>query len=247
MGKYYFYNENYKKDEGLQAFSVTDSGKMYFYNIDFPCFREVFDLTNVYHVTNISGSSLGTARVLFEAVIRKKDIRIYYDFVKSNHLFDIVIDKHLEEKAGREIKRIVSIREFKTFAIVKYRFNYPNGKEEAEEINISRRLNGYDELISEMKKFRDRTKNICAKCGGFIVNGRCEKCNSTEIDQEKNLRGVLIGLGASILITFAAIGMEFTDMAQSTGSVIMIISRVMLFLGIVGISFCGIYYNKWSK
>lgn len=72
MGKYYFYNENYKKDEGLQAFSVTDSGKMYFYNIDFPCFREEFGLTNVYHVTNISGSSLGTARVLFEAVVRKK-------------------------------------------------------------------------------------------------------------------------------------------------------------------------------
>ena len=39
MGKYYLYNVNYKKEDALKAFSVTDAGKIYFYNMDYAKFR----------------------------------------------------------------------------------------------------------------------------------------------------------------------------------------------------------------
>ena len=246
MGKYYLYNVNYKKEDALKAFSVTDAGKIYFYNMDYAKFRNPLGLSDVCPISVISGAYAGRAIIFYAAAKRKREIRAYYDHIRNFNVFDKVINEHLEDKVGFEITRITSVKEMKSYALIKYRYIEANGKEKAELMTIYNNLNDYDELISAMKKLRDRTKDKCAKCGSFLVDGVCENCGSKEVAKENNgAKAYLTGAIIFGLLAVLSVVMQYTgDAAEEKMSTIMIISKVMLFVGPAFAAGCGVEYYK---
>lgn len=246
MGKYYLYNVNYKGEDALKAFSVTDSGKIYFYNMDYAKFRNPLGLSDVCPISVISGAYVGRPIIFYAAAKRKREIKAYYNHIRNYNVFDKVINEHLEDKVGFEITRITSVKEMKSYSLVKYRYIEPDGKEKAEYMTIHNNLNDYDELISAMKKLRDRTKNKCAKCGSYLVNGVCKNCGSREVAKENNgAMAYLIGAIIFGVLALLAVIMQFTeDVSEEEMSIIMIISKVMLFVGPSFAAVFGVEYYK---
>ena len=92
MGKYYLYNVNYKGEDALKAFSVTDSGKIYFYNMDYAKFRNPLGLSDVCPISVISGAYVGRPIIFYAAAKRKREIKAYYNHIRNYNVFDKVIN-----------------------------------------------------------------------------------------------------------------------------------------------------------
>ena len=249
MGKYYTYKSDYKNEDGLHAFSISDDGRLYYYNFDSTSFRESFDLKDKFILPKESGYA---GNLIFSLVIlanrrrRKKAIRQYYEYIINNRLMDSVLYYRAERRlAVYEITRVTSLKEYKDHTVVHYRYNDYNDKERIGVIDIQN-INNYDDLISELKSFCERTKDLCANCGCFMFNGVCPKCggNDVKIENKKLLTGfIVMGIIGSLLFVLALIG--FNIAGANNNQTLSTVSLITLAVGFV-IATCGIgyYYQK---
>ena len=235
MGKYYTYKSDYKNEDALNAFSITDEGRIFFYNFDHKNFRESFGLMDKYNLPAAYGYTGTSAYAILQFAkrsLRKKIIREYYDFIMNNRLMDSVLYYRAEERIGQEITRITDIREFSSYVSVHCHYADSYGQNKIDVIIIHNNINNYDDMVSELKAFCCKTKNICANCGSFMVNGYCYNCGGQEAIKEINKRrrtALIYTIVGIVFILLSIMGM-YLNIPKGTAAIV--IHNILLFVGI---------------
>lgn len=234
----YTYSTEIKDEIVLTAFSVRDSGEVFYYKFNLANFRKETGLPGSYILPAVSSgspanSAFGLALSLAAKKRRKETVKQLAKHVEEARLLNRIIQEGKEEYAGFRIERITSIRETSNHAILHCKYKTAYGNEQNEFVKIRKDISGYVSLISACKRLMERTKDICARCGSFMDNGVCPSCGSHDVMNEVTRKQIGTKIGA--VISFIIFLICFVTMLLFSGEGQELIHNIMLILS--GLSF----------
>lgn len=197
MGKWFMYQPDYYKEEGLKAFSVNDDGEMYYYYLNSYKFRGATRLTDVLNITPPPGVEyrlgiLGLIIANKKKKKRKNDIKAYYSYIGHQNILGEIIKKKEEDKVGSKITRITSVKRDGRQVKIHCRRLDENGKEIVDLITVYDNLIDYNDFLKAADGLCQKTKDICEVCGSIMRNGICYKCGSNQVKKENTKKKILL-------------------------------------------------------
>ena len=183
----FVYNLN-KNDDWYKttAFSFENGKGLYIYDLNHIKFLSVCNISKF--KVNKSYSRFLIMHIVSK-LEERDELKRLLKIIKLNNCLEYVLSNNLEALAGTRIRRILNIRKYQIYTSVVYTYLTDNNNkpERKMTINIYNNINDYEEVIDFFKKYMDKTKYICAKCGSVMQDGCCPNCLGTEIKKEKGI------------------------------------------------------------
>ena len=253
MGKWFMYQPDYYKEEGLKAFSVNDDGEMYYYYLNSYKFRGATRLTDVLNITLPPGAEYRLG--IFGLIIankkkkkRKNDIKAYYSYIGHQNILGEIIKKKEEDKAGSKITRITSVKRDGRQVKIHCRRLDENGKEIADLITVYDNLIYYNDFLKAVDELCQKTKDICAVCGSIMRNGICYKCGSTQVKKEISKKMIiLIALLVGLFAFLCGSVITYLHARENEDSTLLLLSIFGFMLSLTAIGYCKQGIEKQLK